>query len=130
MTRSADRYIAVGLPGEKGALAREEADLFALLPERAGPLSKLLKPTWDDADDPLCLVYSCVNDPDAPPSINTLYALKLLHVGLGIGADGDKRVTPEVSAASVVASSLCHLWPELPLVSGVVAESSKRSARG
>jgi hypothetical protein len=29
-------------------------------------------------DDPLCLVYSCVNDPRAPPSVDVLYALKLL----------------------------------------------------
>eukprot|EP00951_Prasinocladus_malaysianus_P047719 scaffold651675_cov43-Prasinocladus_malaysianus.AAC.1 len=63
----------------KGALARDEADLFALLPEKAGPISQLLKPNWDNPDDPLCLVYSCVNDPGAPPSINLLYALKLIH---------------------------------------------------
>mmetsp|Transcript_5402 Transcript_5402/g.9711 ORF Transcript_5402/g.9711 Transcript_5402/m.9711 type:complete len:402 (-) Transcript_5402:160-1365(-) len=93
--RGADAYIVAGLPGERGALAREQADLFSLLPEAAGPLGRLLKPNWDDPDDRLCLIYSCVNDPNAPPSINALYALKLLHVGLGFGADGNEKVTPQ-----------------------------------
>mmetsp|Transcript_46126 Transcript_46126/g.115494 ORF Transcript_46126/g.115494 Transcript_46126/m.115494 type:complete len:337 (-) Transcript_46126:91-1101(-) len=93
--RGADRYIGAGLPGARGALAREQADLFSLLPEAAGPLGALLRPAWDDPDDRLCLIYSCVNDPNAPPSINALYALKLLHVGLGLGARADARVSPQ-----------------------------------
>lgn len=77
--RGADAYLGV----ERNALAREQNDLFRVLPERAGPLlSAALSPNWDDPDDKHCLLYACVNDPDAPPSIDALYALKLLQAGL------------------------------------------------
>lgn len=79
---------------ERSPFAREKADLWALVPEKSGPIGRALRPNFDDPDDRLCLVYSCVNDPSAPSSIDTLYALKLLDEGLRIGAKGDK-VTAE-----------------------------------
>ncbi|KAK3254022.1 hypothetical protein CYMTET_36749 [Cymbomonas tetramitiformis] len=103
--RAVDRYVLAVDPSLRGALAREQADMFELLPEKAGPLASLLRPNWDDPDDRLCLVYSCVNDPGAPISITTLYALKFLHVGLKLGISGSlvpgqrgsggQRVRPE-----------------------------------
>lgn len=90
-SRGTDRYMI----GTRSPFARDEEDLWKLLPERSGPLGKLLQPDFDNPDDPLCLVYSCVNDPRAPPSIDVLYALKLLDEGLAtdgvtaIGLEGN-----------------------------------------
>jgi hypothetical protein len=77
-SRGADRYLA----GARSSFARDREDLWKLLPEKSGPLGRLLRPDFDNPDDPLCLIYSCVNDPRAPPSIDVLYALKLLDEGL------------------------------------------------
>lgn len=77
-SRGADRYLA----GVQSSFARDKEDLWKLLPEKSGPLGRLLRPDFDNPDDPLCLIYSCVNDPRAPPSIDVLYALKLLDEGL------------------------------------------------
>ena len=77
-SRGTDRYMA----GERSPFARDREDLWKLLPEKSGPLGKLLQPDFDNPDDPLCLIYSCVNDPRAPPSIDVLYSLKLLDEGL------------------------------------------------
>ena len=77
-SRGTDRYMA----GARSSFAREKEDLWKLLPEKSGPLGGFLTPDFDNPDDPLCLVYSCVNDPRSPPSIDVLYALKLLDEGL------------------------------------------------
>ena len=85
--RGSDRYLA----GARSSFARDREDLWKLIPEKAGPLGRALQPDFDNPDDPLCLIYSCVNDPKAPPSIDTLYALKLLDEGLstkGVTARG------------------------------------------
>ena len=86
-SRGTDRYVSAA----RSPFARDREDLWKLLPERSGPLGKILQPDFDNPDDPLCLVYSCVNDPRAPPSIDVLYALKLLDEGLateGVTATG------------------------------------------
>ena len=86
-SRGADRYLA----SARSSFARDREDLWKLLPEKSGPLGRLLRPDFDNPDDPLCLIYSCVNDPRAPPSIDVLYALKLLDEGLataGVTAPG------------------------------------------
>ena len=53
-----------------------------------------MRPDFDNPDDKLCLIYSCVNDPSAPASIDTLYSLKLFDEGLREAAKGE-RATPE-----------------------------------
>lgn len=86
-SRGTDRYMM----GQRSPFARDKEDLWKLLPEKSGPLGRLLQPDFDNADDKLCLVYSCVNDPRAPPSIDVLYSLKLLDEGLateGVTAKG------------------------------------------
>lgn len=86
-SRGTDRYMM----GQRSPFARDQEDLWKLLPEKSGPLGRLLQPDFDNADDKLCLVYSCVNDPRAPPSIDVLYSLKLLDEGLateGVTAKG------------------------------------------
>ena len=86
-SRGTDRYMA----GERSPFARDTEDLWKLLPEKSGPLGKVLQPDFDNPDDKLCLIYSCVNDPRAPPSIDVLYSLKLLDEGLnteGVTAAG------------------------------------------
>lgn len=89
--RGCDKYTG---DVEKSPFAREKADMWSLVPEKSGPLGRALKPDFDNPDDKLCLIYSCVNDPTAPASIDTLYALKLFDEGLRIGAKGE-RVTAE-----------------------------------
>ena len=79
---------------ERSPFAREKEDMWTLIPEKSGPLGRALKPNFDNPDDKLCLIYSCVNDPTAPASIDTLYSLKLFDEGLRIGAKGD-AVTAE-----------------------------------
>lgn len=86
-SRGTDRYMM----GQRSPFARDKEDLWKLLPEKSGPLGKFLQPDFDNPDDKLCLVYSCVNDPRAPPSIDVLYSLKLLDEGLateGVTAGG------------------------------------------
>ncbi|KAK3254023.1 hypothetical protein CYMTET_36749 [Cymbomonas tetramitiformis] len=41
--RAVDRYVLAVDPSLRGALAREQADMFELLPEKAGPLASLLR---------------------------------------------------------------------------------------
>ena len=79
---------------ERSPFAREKEDMWALIPEKSGPLGRLLAPDFDNPDDKLCLIYSCVNDPSAPASIDTLYSLKLFDEGLRVAAKGE-RATPE-----------------------------------
>jgi len=88
--RGCDKYL---YGNARSPFAREKEDLWKLIPEKAGLGAKLV-PNFDNADDKLCLIYSCVNDPTAPASIDSLYALKLFDEGLRIGAKGDK-VTAE-----------------------------------
>mmetsp|Transcript_67079 Transcript_67079/g.212306 ORF Transcript_67079/g.212306 Transcript_67079/m.212306 type:complete len:394 (+) Transcript_67079:757-1938(+) len=101
--RGADRYGASAAQREQSAksasgasaFARDQPDMFALIPEKTGPWGGLVRPDFDDPDDPTCLLYACVNDPGAPASIEPLYALKLLDQGLLQGAKGKKGVTAE-----------------------------------
>jgi hypothetical protein len=88
--RGCDKYL---YGNARSPFAREKEDMWKLIPEKSG-LGANLVPNFDNADDKLCLIYSCVNDPTAPASIDTLYALKLFDEGLRIGSKGDK-VTPE-----------------------------------
>ena len=83
-SRGSDRYMM----GQRSPFARDKEDLWKLIPEKSGPLGKLLQPDFDNADDKLCLIYSCVNDPRAPPSIDVLYSLKLLDEGLATDGGG------------------------------------------
>lgn len=99
--RGADRYAAGADTGvERSPFAREKEDMWTLIPEKSGPLGRALRPNFDDADQKLCLVYSCVNDPNAPASIDTLYALKLLDEGLRIGAKGDRVTTDGLASVA------------------------------
>jgi hypothetical protein len=81
----ANTYLNSGI---KSGFAREEEDLWKLAPKKSNAISDFLTPDFNNADDKLCLIYSCVNDPSAPPSIDTLYALKLFDEGLKEGANG------------------------------------------
>ena len=43
----------------------------------------------------LCLVFSCFNDPRAPPSTDMILSLKLLSDGVDMGLRGDARISAE-----------------------------------
>lgn len=75
----ANKYLNSGI---KSDFARGEEDLWKLAPKKSEVISNFLTPDFNNADDKLCLIYSCVNDPSAPPSIDVLYALKLFDEGL------------------------------------------------
>jgi len=75
----ANKYLNSGI---KSDFARGEEDLWKLAPKKSEAISNFLTPDFNNADDKLCLIYSCVNDPSAPPSIDVLYALKLFDEGL------------------------------------------------
>ena len=80
--------------GIKSDFARGEEDLWKLAPKKSEAISNFLTPDFNNADDKLCLIYSCVNDPSAPPSIDVLYALKLFDEGLKEASKkGKKNVT-------------------------------------
>ena len=52
-------------------------------------------------NDFLCFVFSCFNDPRAPPSTDALLSLRLLTDGVAMGLRGDNRVTAEGLTYSV-----------------------------
>ena len=52
-------------------------------------------------NDFLCFVFSCFNDPRAPPSTDALLSLRLLTDGVAMGLRGDERVTAEGLTYSV-----------------------------
>ena len=62
-SRGTDRYVSAA----RSPFARDREDLWKLGGPRARCWRKILQPARDNPDDPLCLVYSCVNDPRAPP---------------------------------------------------------------
>ena len=43
----------------------------------------------------VCLVFSCFNDPRAPPSTDMMLSLKLLSDGVNMGLRGDPRISAE-----------------------------------
>jgi hypothetical protein len=87
----ANRYLNGSI---KSDFARGEEDLWKLAPKKSEAISNFLTPDFNNADDKLCLIYSCVNDPSAPPSIDVLYALKLFDEGLKEASKkGKKNVT-------------------------------------
>jgi hypothetical protein len=43
----------------------------------------------------VCLVFSCFNDPRAPPSTDMMLSLKLLSEGVNMGLRGDSRISAE-----------------------------------
>ena len=49
----------------------------------------------------LCFVFSCFNDPRAPPSTDALLSLRLLTDGVAMGLRGDERITAEGLTLSV-----------------------------
>ena len=52
-------------------------------------------------NDFLCFVFSCFNDPRAPPSTDALLSLRLLSDGVAMGLRGDDRITAEGLTYSV-----------------------------
>lgn len=52
-------------------------------------------------NDFLCFVFSCFNDPRAPPSTDALLSLRLLSDGIAMGLRGDNRITAEGLTYSV-----------------------------
>ena len=52
-------------------------------------------------NDFLCDVFSCYNDPRAPPSTDALLSLRLTRDGVRMGARGDSRITAVGLAASL-----------------------------
>ena len=52
-------------------------------------------------NDFLCFVFSCFNDPRAPPSTDALLSLRLLTDGVAMGLRGDERITAEGLTLSV-----------------------------
>lgn len=52
-------------------------------------------------NDFLCFVFSCFNDPRAPPSTDALLSLRLLSDGIGMGLRGDTRITSQGLTYSV-----------------------------
>ena len=85
-SRGTDHYMSF----QRSNFARDKEDLWKLLPDKTG-MGGFMTPTFENPDDPRCIVYSCVTDSRAPPSIDTLYALKLLdEVGPGAAASRSK----------------------------------------
>lgn len=52
-------------------------------------------------NDFLCAVFSCYNDPRAPPSTDALLSLRLTKDGVAMGLRGDPRITFEGMEASL-----------------------------
>ena len=58
-------------------------------------------PGIERPNDFLCFLFSCFNDPRAPPSTNMLLSLKLLEDGVDMGIRGDRRINAEGLSSSV-----------------------------
>ena len=52
-------------------------------------------PGVERTNDFLCAVFSCFNDPRAPPSTDMMLSLKLLSEGVNMGLRGDPRISAE-----------------------------------
>jgi len=52
-------------------------------------------PGVERTNDFVCLVFSCFNDPRAPPSTDMMLSLKLLSDGVNMGLRGDPRISAE-----------------------------------
>jgi hypothetical protein len=52
-------------------------------------------PGVERTNDFLCAVFSCFNDPRAPPSTDMMLSLKLLSEGVNMGLRGDSRISAE-----------------------------------
>jgi len=48
-----------------------------------------------NTNDVVCAVFSCVNDPRAPPGAESALALRLARDGVNMGLRGDRRITSE-----------------------------------
>ena len=52
-------------------------------------------PGVERTNDFVCAVFSCFNDPRAPPSTDMMLSLKLLSEGVNMGLRGDPRISAE-----------------------------------
>jgi len=52
-------------------------------------------PGVERTNDFVCAVFSCFNDPRAPPSTDMMLSLKLLSEGVNMGLRGDTRISAE-----------------------------------
>ena len=52
-------------------------------------------PGVERTNDFVCAVFSCFNDPRAPPSTDMMLSLKLLSEGVNMGLRGDSRISAE-----------------------------------
>jgi hypothetical protein len=114
--------------GITSSFARREADLWKLAPKKSEVIANFLTPDFNNADDKLCLIYSCVNDPSAPPSIDVLYALKLFDEGLKEAAKKGKNVTRD-GLCEVAKDALVKLQTYENVVEKEANESGARDAR-
>ena len=114
--------------GITSSFARREADLWKLAPKKSEAIANFLTPDFNNADDKLCLIYSCVNDPSAPPSIDVLYALKLFDEGLKEAAKKGKNVTRD-GLCEVAKDALVKLQTYENVVEKEANESGARDAR-
>ena len=114
--------------GITSSFARREADLWKLAPKKSEAIANFLTPDYNNADDKLCLIYSCVNDPSAPPSIDVLYALKLFDEGLKEAAKKGKNVTRD-GLCEVAKDALVKLQTYENVVEKEANESGARDAR-
>jgi hypothetical protein len=72
---------------------RGSRDIDAVTGKRLGNVER--------TNDFLCFVFSCFNDPRAPPSTDALLSLRLLSDGIAMGLRGDERITAEGLTFSV-----------------------------
>lgn len=72
----------------------------SVLEETQGSNFRNRSPRWhipgvERTNDFLCAVFSCFNDPRAPPSTDMMLSLKLLSEGVNMGLRGDPRISAE-----------------------------------
>ncbi len=70
------------------------ADLDDAIAERGGT-GAIQLPGVRRPNDFLCFVFSCYNDPRAPPSTEPLLTLRLARTGVSMGLRNDPRITSE-----------------------------------
>jgi hypothetical protein len=70
------------------------ADLDDAIAERGGT-GAIQLPGVKRPNDFLCFVFSCYNDPRAPPSTEPLLTLRLARTGVSMGLRNDPRITSE-----------------------------------
>ena len=98
----------------------EDAVVIDALTSKAAPLDDVEKRAWNSVNaeewltqsstttlpakrpnDFLCAVFSCYNDPRAPPSTEMLLTLRLAKDGVKMGLRNDARITPGGLTASL-----------------------------